>query len=109
MSPERDDPVLDAMLEEAVGGHKPPDLTSRIMQAWAIRREQETAAAEMPVAPPPMPSRHSEPTASASSQVRVESKSRKKGVAWQWMVPASVAMVLGVGLIGVLAYMLANL
>ncbi|HTN74045.1 MAG TPA: DUF1549 domain-containing protein, partial [Pirellulaceae bacterium] len=35
MSPDRDDPILDAYLGEVLGGRTPPDLTARILQAWA--------------------------------------------------------------------------
>ncbi len=35
MSDERD-PILDACLEEVLGGTTPPDLTPRIMQAWSM-------------------------------------------------------------------------
>jgi hypothetical protein len=38
MTPEREDPVLDSMLDEVLGGRTPPDLTERIMSAWAARR-----------------------------------------------------------------------
>jgi hypothetical protein len=37
MTPDRDDPILDAMLEEVLGGRMPPDLSARIMQSLAIR------------------------------------------------------------------------
>src|SRR5438270_11590992 len=37
MTPDRDDPILDACLAEVVGGRIPPDLTGRILQAWATR------------------------------------------------------------------------
>jgi hypothetical protein len=36
MSNDRD-PILDAMLSEALGGRTPPDLTARVLQAWAAR------------------------------------------------------------------------
>ena len=53
MTPDRDDPILDAMLEEVLGGRTPPDLSARIMQSLAIRgvRSEVTGLSE-PVAPP---------------------------------------------------------
>src|SRR3954466_14404419 len=35
MSPEHDDPLIDSLLDEVVGGRTPPDLSSKIMQAWS--------------------------------------------------------------------------
>src|SRR5687768_15983135 len=36
MNDERD-PILDACLDEVLAGRRPPDLTARILQAWAAR------------------------------------------------------------------------
>src|SRR5687768_5882712 len=44
MNPDRDDPVLDACLDEVLGGRTPPDLTERILAAWNARNEQRAAA-----------------------------------------------------------------
>lgn len=38
----REDPLLDAALEEVLGSAAPPDLSVRILQAWELRRERET-------------------------------------------------------------------
>ncbi|MEX2027024.1 MAG: DUF1549 domain-containing protein, partial [Pirellulaceae bacterium] len=35
MTPDRDDPILDACLDEVLGGRRPPDLTARILRALA--------------------------------------------------------------------------
>lgn len=35
MAPDQDDPILDAFLEELLGGRSPPDLTASILQRWA--------------------------------------------------------------------------
>jgi hypothetical protein len=35
MNTDRDDPILEAYLAEALSGHTPPELTARILQAWA--------------------------------------------------------------------------
>ncbi|ADB18407.1 protein of unknown function DUF1549 [Pirellula staleyi DSM 6068] len=37
MTPDRDNPILDACLEEILADRTPPDLTARILQAWAAR------------------------------------------------------------------------
>src|SRR6188768_1279409 len=58
MTPDRDDPILDAMLEEVLGGRTPPDLSARIMQSLAIRggaspmQRPEVNAYVEPAAPP---------------------------------------------------------
>lgn len=62
MSDDRD-PILDAMLSEALGGRTPPDLTARILQAWAARGVDASSADPrllqalrgVPL-PPPLPS-----------------------------------------------------
>lgn len=55
------DPLLDAMLSETLGGHAPPDLTARVLQAWAAKgadasvdRRLLEALQGVPV-PPPLP------------------------------------------------------
>lgn len=60
MKPDRDDPIIDAGLEELLGGRTPPDLTARIMQAWAMQRSDSPGWQDAPppaillgVTPPP--------------------------------------------------------
>jgi len=48
MTEGRDDPILDVCLEEVLGGVRPPDLTARIMQAWAMRGGTPTSNQEVP-------------------------------------------------------------
>jgi hypothetical protein len=56
MKPERDnnfdDHLLDGCLEEILGGRTPPDLTARIMQAWAMRRQ---SGIDSDIVLPPLP------------------------------------------------------
>jgi len=47
MTADYDDPVLDACLDQVLGGHTPPDLTGRILRAWA-----NPEIAEAPEPPP---------------------------------------------------------
>jgi hypothetical protein len=47
-----DDHLLDGCLDEVLGGRTPQDLTARIMQAWAMRRQ---AAQSEDVVLPPLP------------------------------------------------------
>jgi uncharacterized protein DUF1549/uncharacterized protein DUF1553 len=46
MTADHDEPILDACLDEVLGGRTPPDLTSRILRSWASR--EEIAAPEPP-------------------------------------------------------------
>src|SRR4051794_12406488 len=43
MNPDRDDPLLDACLDEILGGRRPPDLTTRILDAWSARHHEQGA------------------------------------------------------------------
>ena len=59
MNPERDDTLLDGCLDEVLAGRTPPDLSARILQAWAarggVRAAQPLASLPLngePVAPP---------------------------------------------------------
>lgn len=54
MKPDRDkhEHLLDGCLDEVLGGRTPPDLTARIMQAWAMRRQ---SGVDADVALPPLP------------------------------------------------------
>jgi len=47
-----DDHLLDGCLDEVMGGRTPQDLTARIMQAWAMRRQ---SVADQEIALPPLP------------------------------------------------------
>ena len=51
--PERDDPIIDTLLEETLGGKQPPDLTARILAAWSERAEQTVLGQHM-VSPAPV-------------------------------------------------------
>jgi hypothetical protein len=54
MNPDRDNPLLDACLDEVLGGRTPPDLTARILQAHAARRPVDLSVLP-PVLPGPAP------------------------------------------------------
>lgn len=128
MTPEREDPILDAMLEEVLGGRTPPDLSARIMQSLAIRggastsqRSEvngyvETAAPPLPLRSvvPPAISAVSAPSSNGSSNGHVQlalksrssSRTRKQsGSVWPMIAAVSLVVVLGVGLgtLGVIA------
>ena len=97
MSAEYDDKMLEAGLEEVVGGHYPPDLTAAILQAWEARQQAAaraalaaedvapplvTAAATLPVAPPvhslaepEPPPRHGEATVRVAPGLRATGRS----------------------------------
>src|SRR5689334_2347319 len=116
MNPERDDPILDAMLEEVLGGRTPPDLSARIMQSLAIRgarpQLQHDPLNLAEPAAPPLPIRAAVDHASAASSnghtslaVHAKHHSRKSSVTWQTWAAVSLVVILGVGLgvLGVVA------
>jgi len=49
MIDERDDPLLEACLEEVLGGQRPPDLTERILGAWQAQGGRPAAAPARPI------------------------------------------------------------
>lgn len=51
----RDEHLLDGCLDEVLGGRTPPDLTARIMQAWAMRRQTGRESLEGDATLPPLP------------------------------------------------------
>lgn len=55
MTPDRDDYLLDGCLDEVLGGRTPPDLTARVMQAWAMRRQNGGAGSTPEINLPPLP------------------------------------------------------
>jgi hypothetical protein len=57
MTPDRDDPLIDGLLDEVLGGHAPPDLTERIMRAWSQGPQAHVDPAEsgLQPLPPPVP------------------------------------------------------
>src|SRR5439155_27009706 len=46
---EENDPLLDALLDEVLAGRTPPDLTARVLQAYAARRYSEQAPEPPPI------------------------------------------------------------
>ena len=129
MKPDREDPILDAMLEEVLGGRTPPDLSARIMQSLAIRGGHSTS--QRPVindyvepAAPPLPLRNIVPptisadaashksngssnghvrvAATSSSSLRTRKPSRS---AWPTVAAVSLVVLLGIGLgtLGIIA------
>jgi hypothetical protein len=108
MTPDRDDPLLDAFLEELLGGQRPPNLSARILQAHAIRGSQPTetkavaGGAAAATAAPPVQS-------SASPTVRVKTKRGKHQsslTGMQWAAVSAIVMLVCGGLVGLLAYSL---
>ncbi len=119
MSAEYDDRILESGLEEVVGGHYPPDLTSTILQAWEARQQAAaratlaaedlgpplaTTAATLPVAPPvhalaepAPPPRHGEAAVRVAAEHRVQ---RGSGRSWLPLGLAvsllAVAVLLGI-------------
>ena len=110
---DRDDPILEACLEEVLGGRTAPDLTARILAAMAARDASlagsvstiETGRIETaePV-PPPIAALNGHPVVELRSSTETVNK---RHAAWQsWLVAASVA---GIGLaVGAAGFVLSN-
>ncbi|MCI0357002.1 MAG: DUF1549 domain-containing protein, partial [Planctomycetaceae bacterium] len=113
MAPDRDNPLLDACLEEVLAGRSPPDLTARIVQAHAAGRivDPSVLPTQLPgppvdrlmaVVPPPV-------IAGANGQPVVElapsrALARRKSAARQWQSMLVAASVIGLGLVIGLAW-----
>ena len=55
MNDDREDPVLDACLDEVLGGCTPPDLSARILRALSLRASQAPAQGIPHNSPPVLP------------------------------------------------------
>jgi len=131
MTPDRDDPIIDVCLEEVLGDATPPDLTSRIMQAWAVRSGAAPAGGQGSVAPippmaepplsdsppveaPPVSAAAAAPVAPPLQGAAVQlpadgSRARVDGGAFRWAVVAAAACVmLAACLMGVIAWKLTH-
>ncbi len=114
MTPEHDDPILDACLDEVLGGRRPPDLTARILKALSesqsIERRLPPAAPRIDVAA----SDFSAPASAAQSNGQAVSlarrqrspKARRKPV-WQWLAVSVAIGGLGIAL-GIAVLRLSN-
>jgi uncharacterized protein DUF1549/uncharacterized protein DUF1553 len=107
MTPERDDPILDACLEEVLGGRRPPDLTARILQALAEARIDQKL-------PTPATREVQQPIEIAAVNGHPVTVSRRAHGAkpqtkpiWQWVAIAAAVGGLGIAL-GIAALRLAG-
>jgi len=114
VSAEYDDRILEAGLEEVVGGHYPPDLTAAILQACEARQQAAArtalagedaaplmVAAALPVAPPvhslsepEPPPRHGEAMVRVAPSLRVHRDDRRS-----WLPLALAISLLGVAVL----------
>jgi len=90
MSNDEHDPILDACLDEILGGQTPPDLTPRIMQAWSLL--PPALPTEQPVE---SPAEH-RVTIKAISRKPAASTSPKRVAVWM----ASLVIAVGIVAIG---------
>jgi hypothetical protein len=92
---EREDPIIDALLAESLGGQQPPDLTARILAKWSERAANATTVTPPPIALPVSP---------APAVVIPTSALRRRKTSSQWLqvvVSLTVtAAVLFVGYLG---------
>ena len=86
MSESLDDPIIDACLDEVLGGHSPPDLTARILQAWERVESQ--------MSQPDSPSR--EPTATVKVR-HPKSAGNTRREASPWLATVASLAIVGLG------------
>lgn len=112
MTPDRDDPIIDALLAETLGGAAPPDLSGRIMQAWSEAQQRSNGKAAPPlnvfagvseVEPPPIVVGAIVRTAYDPTEVTTRPRRRRaeRFPLQLWTSLAAVAAVLIVGYLGV--------
>ncbi len=122
MPDDRDNPLLDACLDEVLGGRRPPNLAARILQAHAARRPVDLSVLppELPGPPPRIaaavasPSLPSPPPVLAASNghaavvelapIRVTPRPAKRRSEWQTVAIAASALGLA-ALVGVAGYL----
>ena len=94
MSAQREDPFLDACLEEVLGGQTPPDLSGKIMAAW----HSQARAADLTPASVESPRRAAEPMTAAglngvsSQPIPLAPKSTQPAMASKTIASKTVAM-----------------
>lgn len=106
MMSDRDNPLLDACLDEVLGGRTPPDLTARILQAHAARRTVDLSvlppvlpgpapafSAEIPAPPPVVAGLNGQPVVELAT-IRTSAHRQSRRSDWQPLLVA--ASILGV-------------
>jgi len=122
MDSDRDDILLDTCLDEVLGGHRPPDLTARIMQAFAARAHANgnlangnangspanSASHVAPVPPPVLAAVHQPAPSNGQAVVEVSRRTppvrlRRSRSSEAWLLVAGVLVLAAA--VGVVAYM----
>ena len=112
MTPDREDPIIDALLEETLGGAAPPDLSGRILQTWSEGQSRANGKAGPPLnvfagvnepEPPPIVVGAVVRTAYDPAEVAARPRRRRaqRFPLQLWTSLAAVAAVLIVGYLGV--------
>jgi hypothetical protein len=103
MTPDRDDHLLDACLDEVLAGRSPPDLSARIMQAYAARRAVDPAVLPGDLPGPAVGAGWQPPAAANGHPVvelpQIRSNLRRKAGASEWQSVLIAASVVGIGLL----------
>ena len=109
MTPDRDDPILDACLEEVLGGKRPPDLTERILRAMAEANiDQKLPTPAFRSSDPVIDiSVQAHPAATVNGRRVSYGKSRPVSPLWQWVAVSAAVGGLGIAL-GIGAIQLAD-
>lgn len=118
MNPDSTEPLIDALLDEALGGQSPPDLSSRILAEWSARNiapkssegvrlplsvlsrvydSQLTGSQEAEPVPPPMVSVAGR--TAPEPLIRLTTRKRRQSSSWL-QFNSSIAVVLSVLVLG---------
>lgn len=97
MIDDRDDPLLDACLEEILSGQSPPDLTQRIVKAWSASTGQTHADGNGSPIPPPIQKENVPAEAPKPVVHLTKASSNQRDTRQSWISAAVVAGVLLVG------------
>lgn len=101
MTPDRDDPILDACLDEVLGGRRPPDLTARILRALAeakIDQKLPTPAVRIDDSPLDV-SVDSLAVVNGRAAMPLRRRgARRRTPLWQWVTTAAAIGGLGIAL-----------
>src|SRR2546423_2938216 len=107
---EPDDPLLDSLLDEVLAGRTPPDLTARILRAYAARRYGDQTPEPPPVLAGVQKVLEQPATNPAVQRHAIHNGRQRRTESWSTALTIGVAAaVIGVGVtIGLVALLRSN-
>ena len=96
MSDTSDDPIIDACLDEVLGGQSPPDLTARILNAWNDLGNSNQSAVG-PIAPTEIAASNTDVALGPIRLRQPKAATRPQRTASPWLAVALSLAIIGVG------------